>query len=115
VIQGRLIEALAIGYQYAEDRTQLQQLVPVSIVTRQPRSIETQHQAGFSEANLSDQTLKAVALSTGSTGLPKIIVDDSDALTRPPERYCAIDQMILELRALLMLANLTCCRLALTT
>jgi hypothetical protein len=112
VIQGGLIEALSIGYQYAEDRTQLQQLMPVSIVARQPRSIEAQHQAGFAEANLPDQTLKAVALRTGGTRLPKIIVNDSDALAWPPECYCAIDQMILEFRALLMLTNLTCCGLA---
>jgi len=111
VIQSGFIEALSIGYQDTEDRAQLQQLMPISVITCQSRSIETQHQSGLAQANLSDEALKAVALGTGGTGLAQIVVDYGDTLARPSERYCAVYQMILELCALLMLANLTRCRL----
>lgn len=49
---------------------------------------------------------------TKGAGLSQVIVDDSDTLARPPEGYCAIYEIILKLCVLLMLANLTRCRLA---
>src|SRR4030088_648202 len=80
--------------------------MPVAVVTSQARSVETQDQAGLTKADLADQALKTLPLGAGGAGLSQVVIDDRNAFTRPTESDRAIYQVILELRALLMMADL---------
>lgn len=106
VIESRVIEALAVGDEHAEHRTKLQELMPVAIVARQARRIETDHQASVAKADFSDQFLEAVALDAAGAGFSQIFVDDLNALARPSEPNGSFDEAVLQLRALLMLTHL---------
>ena len=106
MINSRVIEALAIGDEHAEHRAEFQELMPVAIVARQARRIETDHQAGVAKADFGDQFLKAVALDAAGAGFSQILVDDLNTLARPSQPNGAIDEAVLQLRALLMLTHL---------
>lgn len=112
VIGARIVEPFAVGDQNPEQRAQVEELVPVPIVARQPRRVETDHQAGVAEADLGDQPAEALALDAARTGLAEIVVDDMHALGRPAERDGAIDEAILQLGALLVMPHLVHGRLA---
>src|SRR3954469_20741458 len=50
--------------------------MPIVVVARQPRGIQTQHQPRLPEANLGDQPLEAAAAVARRTGLPKVVIND---------------------------------------
>src|SRR5437773_6233275 len=81
--------------------------MPIVVVARQPRGIQAQHQPRLPEANLGDQPLEAAAAVARRTGLPEVVINDLNPFLRPTKRSCSIDQPVLQLRALLMLADLT--------
>src|SRR6266550_3791980 len=90
----------------AEHRAEFEQLMPVPIVAGEPRSVEADHEPGVTKADLSDQLLESMALDAARTRFAEILVDDLYALMGPPQTDGAIDQAILQLRALLMLPHL---------
>src|SRR4051794_884853 len=106
MIDARIVEALAIGQNHAEQRAQFEQLMPIAVVARQPGGIEAEHQTGIAEPDLGNQPLEAVSLGAGRPRLAEILVDDADALARPAEPDGAVDQAILQLGAFLVLAHL---------
>src|SRR3954463_5514155 len=106
VVGTRIIEALAIGQDHAEQRAQFEQLMPIAVIARQPRGIQAEHQPGIAEPDLGDQPLEAVSLGTRRPRLAEILVDDKDALARPAEPDGAVDQAILQRGAFLVLADL---------
>jgi hypothetical protein len=107
VVDTRVVQTFPIADEHPEQRAQLKQLVPVPVVTRQTRRIQTEHQPCLAEANLRDQPLKAMPSGTGCPRLAKIVIDTLDALPRPAKAGGSIGQAILQLRALLVLAHLT--------
>src|SRR6266550_8144005 len=86
--------------------------MPIVVVARQPRGIQTQHQPCLPEADLGDQSLEAAAAVARRTGLPEVVINDLNPLLGPAEQGCTIDQPILQLCALLMLTDLAGGRLA---
>src|SRR5438045_6958034 len=86
--------------------------MPIVLVARQPRGIQTQHQPRLPEANLRDQPLEAAATVARRTGLAEVVVNDLNPFLGPAEQGCTIDQPILQLGALLMLTDLAGGRLA---
>src|SRR5215831_9357694 len=112
MIGARIVHALAIGDQHSEQRAQFQELMPIVVVARQPRGIQTQHQPRLAEANLGDQPLEAAAAVARRTGLPEVVINDLNPFLGPAEQGCTIDQPILQLGALLMLTDLAGSRLA---
>src|SRR5664279_1766844 len=112
VIGARIIKPLAVGDDHAEQRTQLKKLVPITIITSQSRSVETDHQPRIAEADLSDQLLKSLPIRMPRARLAKILVNDMDPFTGPAEINSAIHQSILKLGALLVMLDLGHRRLA---
>ena len=112
MIGARIVDALAIGDQHAEQRAQFQELMPIVVVACQPRGIQTQHQPRLPEADLGDQPLEAAAAVARCRGLPEIVINDLNPFLGPAEQGCAIDQPVLQLGALLMLTDLAGGRLA---
>jgi hypothetical protein len=80
--------------------------MPIAIVTRQPRRIQTHDQTSLAEANFRDQSLKSVPLTAGASRLTQIVVDNVDALPRPAEQDGPLNQAVLEFRTLLMVTDL---------
>src|SRR5690349_993599 len=80
--------------------------MPIAVIARQPRGIETEHQPGIAEPDLGDQPLEAVPLGARRPRLAEILVDDKGALARPADPDGAVDQAILQLSAFLVLADL---------
>jgi hypothetical protein len=107
MINSRLVQSLAIGNEHSKNRTQLQQLMPVTVVARQPGGVQTQDQPRLTEPDLADQALKSLAFGTGCTRFAQVIVNDRNPLAWPAEPYRPIHQVVLQLGALVMLADLT--------
>jgi len=106
VVGARVVQALTVADDHAEDRAQLQQLVPVAVVAGQARSVQAQHQPGLAQADLGDQALEAVALGACGARLAQVVVDHRDPLARPAKPGGPVGQAVLQLRALLVLADL---------
>ena len=112
MVSARIVQPLAVSDEHVKDRAQLQQLVPVVVVAGQARGVQAQHQAGLAQTDLGDQALEAVPLDAGRSRLAKVVIDHRDAFPRPTQRRGPVDQAILQLRALLVLADLNGCGLA---
>ena len=106
VVGARVVETLAVGEDHAEQRAQLEQLMPVAVVAGQPRGVEAEHQAGVAEPDLGEEPLEAVPLVARGARPAEILVDDVDPLARPAEPDGPLDQAVLQLGALLVLAYL---------
>ena len=106
VIGRRIVEPFAIGNQHAKQRAQLEKLMPIPIVACETRRIQAHDQAGFAQTHFGDQRLKALPISAGRPGLAKIVVDDVNPLAWPTEQSRSLDQAILQLGALLVMADL---------
>src|SRR5262245_43161190 len=95
MVDAGVVDALAVGKQYAEQRAQFQQLMPIAVVPRQPRGSQTQHQSRLPEANLGDQPLEAAAAVAQGTRLPMVVVNDLNPFLGPTKaarstsRYCS--------------------------
>src|SRR3954454_21053022 len=106
VVGTRIIEALAIGQDHAKQRAQFEQLMPIAVVARQPGGIQAEHQPGIAEPDLGNQPLETAPFGARRPRLAEILVDDADTLARPAEPDGAVDKTILQLGALLVLADL---------
>jgi hypothetical protein len=98
--------AFAVGNQHTKQRAQFEQLMPIPIVASETRRIQAQDQAGFAQTHFRNQCLEAMPISAGRPGLTKIVVDDMNPFPWPTKQGCTLDQAILQLRALLVMAHL---------
>ena len=107
IIEGRwIVDALFIEDQCVGVGAQLQQLLPVDGVARQPRDLEPEHDADLAQPHRGDQLLKAVAAGAIRSGTSEILIDHVNALLRPAERQRPFAQRILSSRALTILDDL---------
>ena len=61
MVQSWIIESFAVGDQCAEDRADLEQLLPIAIVACQAGGIIAEYQANAGQTNLCEKPLKATA------------------------------------------------------
>src|SRR5215469_15840810 len=101
-----IVQPFAVGNQHPKQRAQLEELMPIAVVTSQTRRIQAHYQASFTQADFRDQVLETESILARRPGLAKIIIDDLNPLTRPTERDGAFDQPILQLGALLVMTHL---------
>jgi hypothetical protein len=66
-----------------------------------------QRQSQLASRRLLALALEAAAAVVGRTGLPKVVINDLNPFLGPTKRSCSIDQPVLQLRALLTLADLS--------
>ena len=84
--------------------TQIEEMMPVAIVPRQPRCFEGQHSAGLAAADGRQQLSEAGPIDQAAAALAEIFVNDHDA--REAQLPCAVGQRILPLLAFAMVAHL---------
>lgn len=106
MIRRGIVEAFAVSNQHAEQRTQLEQLMPIPVVACKTRRIQAHHQSGFTQAHFCDQRLKAESIATGCAGLAEIVVDHVNPFPWPTKQGRALNQPVLQLRAFLVMADL---------
>ncbi|MGY2933183.1 hypothetical protein ACVWZ6_002785 [Bradyrhizobium sp. GM6.1] len=106
VVGARIVKPLAIRNEHTEHRAQFEQLMPVPVVAGQARSVEAHHKTGVAKADLGNELLEAMTIHTAGTGFAQILINDLDALRRPAQTDGAINEAVLQLHALLMLAHL---------
>src|ERR1041385_9177489 len=71
----RVIHALHVDYSRLDQTTKLEQMMPVSTVARQPRSIQAQHRADISSTDGSDEPIEAGSAHRAARGASKIVVN----------------------------------------
>ena len=106
MIGPRIVQAFAVGNQNTEQRAQLQQLMPIAVVPRQSRRVQAHDKPSFAKSDFGNQRLEAVPIPAGGSRLAQIVVDDMNPLAWPTEQCSPLDQPILQLSALLVMANL---------
>ena len=95
VDRARVIEPVLVADQRARQRAQLQQPVPVSIVARQPRALQAEHDPGLAQRHVRDQALEPLAVGGRRAGQPLVDIDHDHSLSRPAERDRPATQVVL--------------------
>ena len=101
-----VVDAVLVEDQRMGQTADLEQRMPIDVVSRQARGLEAEHDTGSAHADLGDQVLESLPIAVG-TGLAKVGVDHGDVLDRPSQREGALTQRILTLRALGVLEHLS--------
>jgi hypothetical protein len=108
----RIVDAILIENQRIDQRTELQQAMPVGGIARQARHLQPHDDAGVPQAHLRDQALKPRTIRGTGARLPEVRIDHDHLLLAPPERDGASLQGILALGAFAILQHLAQGRLA---
>src|SRR6266536_2888926 len=105
MILARIENAVDIGDERTDQGCQVEEAVPVGVVTRQATGLVGQDQADTTERDLGDQELEAGA-SAVAAGLPQIVIDDLHQRPRPAKPDPAVDERVLVSLTGTMLPNL---------
>lgn len=95
MISAGIVETFAVGNDDAEERAQIEELMPVAVVAGKPRGIEADDETGIAQSDLGNQLLEAHPIDGPGSGFAKIFVDDLHTLMRPAKSYRAIDETVL--------------------
>ncbi len=88
IVLGRIVDAVRIGDQRAEEGTDLQQLVPILARARQARDLDPQDQPHMIETDFGDQALKADAPFGMGPRLAQIVVNHDYPIRSPAQVAC---------------------------
>ena len=102
----RLVHAILVEDQGVRQRADLEQPMPVGVVPREPRDLESHHNAGPPKPDVRHQPPKPLAPRRGCPRLSLVGVDHNDAIVGPAERRCARSKRVLPLGALDVLDDL---------
>src|ERR1051326_9083903 len=106
----RVIHALHVDYSRLDQTTKLEQMMPVSTVARQPRSIQAQHRADISSTDGSDEPIEAGSAHRAARGASKIVVNYFNVDEAMPPRHfnqIVLPTLTLQVRLHLCLRGLT--------
>jgi hypothetical protein len=94
----RVIQSVFVADQGVVQGADLQQLVPVGVVSGQPRALQPEHDPGLAERNLGDQPLETLPAGGGGAGAALVDVDDDDVVVGPAQRGGLAAQVVLAAR-----------------
>jgi hypothetical protein len=80
--------------------------MPIGGVPRQARHFQAEHDPDATQTDFGHQTLETFSIRRAGAGLSKIVVDHDNPIKLPAQRYSALPQCILAVRALGVLENL---------
>jgi hypothetical protein len=90
-----MIYAVIVTNESISDAAELQQTIPVRIVSRQTRDLQSQDDAHVSQRHFAGEASKPGAFLGAGAGEPQIFVDDHDLLFGPSQLASSIGQGIL--------------------
>ncbi|MEY9299114.1 hypothetical protein ABIF24_003745 [Bradyrhizobium elkanii] len=102
----RIIQPVFVQNQCVSECTQLEQSMPVGVVARKARYLKSKYDPDTAQANLTDQTLEALAVGRAGTGLPRSQSMTTIRSSGQPSADGTIAQRILALRTLGVLEDL---------
>jgi hypothetical protein len=102
----RVVDAVLVGQQGAEEAADLQQVVTVLARAGQAADLQAEDQADVPEGDLGQQPLEAGAGDRRLTALALILVDDQDPLGRPAQADGVVGQRVLAVGRLAVVADL---------
>ena len=85
VEQRRMIDAVVVANESIGDATQFQQTIPICIVPRQARNLQSENDAHVGQRHFAGEASEAGTLVGGGTGQPQIFIDDDHLLFGPTE------------------------------
>ena len=95
VDRARVIEPVLVTDERVTERAQLEQPVPVSIVSSKSGALEPEHDPGLSERHVGNESLEPLAVGGCGARHALVDVDHDYPLKRPAERDRAPAQVIL--------------------
>src|SRR6185312_2277059 len=81
--EGWMIDAICIADQRVGEAAEVDEAVPIGVVARQARDLESEHEADVGECDFGGEAGEARSRNKAGTGEPEILIDDDDAITRP--------------------------------
>ena len=103
---GRVVDAVLVGQQGAEEAADLQQVVPVLAGSGEPAHLQAQDQPDVVHGDLGQQALETEPGVGGAAALPEVLVDDEDPLGGPAQGAGMLGQGILAGERLAVLDDL---------
>src|SRR5262249_23244258 len=100
----RTVPALAVDDERVREPAEIQELIPVAIVARQPRDIQADDRAGVPQTDLGHQALEAGSARGGGARLPEVVVDHDDLA--PAQAPGVILEIVLPAAALMVVTDL---------
>jgi hypothetical protein len=82
---GRVVEAVLVADQRAGQPADLEQAVPVGVVSGQARAFQAEHDPGPAHADLGDEALEPFPVGCRRAGVALVDVDDGDLLGAPAQ------------------------------
>ena len=102
----RIVDAILVREDRPEDGTHLQQIVPILVVAGDAAHLDPEDQADMLHRNFGQEALKSAPLVGRPTALALIVVDDQDAIPRPPQGDRVVGEGILPLPRFPMIEDL---------
>src|SRR5215470_3160830 len=90
-----MVNAVIVTNESISHAAELQKTIPVRIVPRQTRDLQSEDDAHVSQRHFTGETSKPRAFLGAGAGQPQILVDDHDLLLGPSELASPIGQGIL--------------------
>lgn len=106
VMVGRVIQAVLVGQQGAEDGADFQELMPVLVGACQAAHLQAEDDADLVEGDGGEQALEAEPAHGGLAALPLILVDNLDLVARPAQGHGLLDEGVLPRGGLLVFEDL---------
>ena len=91
----RVIQPVFVADQGVVQGADLQQLMPVGVVSGQARAFQPEHDPGFAEGDVGDQPLEAFPVGGAGAGVALVDVDDDDVVGGPAQRGGLAAQVVL--------------------
>jgi|SRR6516164_1260560 len=107
VEHGGVVDAVGIADERIGEAAEIEQAIPVGIVTSEAGDLETEHDPDMSKRDFRCEPREAAALDDAGAGKPEVFVDDDDLLRRPAERGRPGGQGILALCGLAIVLDLS--------
>ncbi len=99
-----VVDTIQIDDPSLDQAAQLQQVMPVAAIARQPRGVKAQHGADLAGAQPGDEPIKPRPGHHATGGPTEVIVDNFDV--HKPAAACFLDQVVLTALALEVVLNL---------
>jgi hypothetical protein len=102
-----VVDAVGVGEEGVGEGTEFEEAVPVGIGAGEAGDLSAQDEADVTEGDVGDELLEGRAEAARGRGVAQVFVDDGDLQGGPAEFLGALDEWVLQGRALLMVLDLS--------